>query len=161
MLRRLLNIASIVCLVLCVALMGMWVWSYYWSYQVFWRTSATYSIGFASHSGRLSIGDCYIAPFGREKATHFPTLDWRVTDVSNVQELTDAEFDIYRNATGSGFMMPFWLPVVLSALSAALAAASWTRRPHRFSLRTLLIATTVVAVVLGMIAWLDRAWIGK
>ena len=25
MLRRLLNIASIVCLVLCVALMGMWV----------------------------------------------------------------------------------------------------------------------------------------
>ena len=30
MLRRLLNIASIVCLVLCVALMGMWVRSYYW-----------------------------------------------------------------------------------------------------------------------------------
>ena len=29
MLRRLLNIASIVCLVLCVALMGMWVRSYY------------------------------------------------------------------------------------------------------------------------------------
>ena len=28
MLRRLLNIASIVCLVLCVALMGMWVRSY-------------------------------------------------------------------------------------------------------------------------------------
>ena len=30
MLRRLLNIASIVCLVLCVALMGMWVRSYHW-----------------------------------------------------------------------------------------------------------------------------------
>jgi hypothetical protein len=30
MLRRLLNIASTVCLVLCVALMGMWVRSYYW-----------------------------------------------------------------------------------------------------------------------------------
>jgi hypothetical protein len=33
--------------------------------------------------------------------------------------------------------------------------------PGRFSLRTMLIATTLVAVVLGMIAWLDRAWIGK
>ena len=33
--------------------------------------------------------------------------------------------------------------------------------PWRFSLRTMLIATTLVAVVLGMIAWLDRAWIGK
>ena len=29
MLRRLLNIASIVCLVACVALMGMWVRSYW------------------------------------------------------------------------------------------------------------------------------------
>jgi hypothetical protein len=31
----------------------------------------------------------------------------------------------------------------------------------RVSLRTLFIATTLVAVVLGMIAWLDRAGIGK
>jgi hypothetical protein len=30
MLRRLLNIASIVCLVVCVALMVLWVRSYYW-----------------------------------------------------------------------------------------------------------------------------------
>ena len=32
--RRLLNIASIVCLVLCVALMGMWVRSYYYRYSL-------------------------------------------------------------------------------------------------------------------------------
>jgi hypothetical protein len=31
----------------------------------------------------------------------------------------------------------------------------------RFSLRTMLIVTAIVAVVLGMIAWLDQAWIGK
>jgi hypothetical protein len=33
--------------------------------------------------------------------------------------------------------------------------------PWRFNLRSLFIATTFLAVVLGMIAWLDRAWIGK
>jgi hypothetical protein len=33
--------------------------------------------------------------------------------------------------------------------------------PFRFTLRSLCIATTLLAVVLGMIAWLDRAWIGK
>ena len=33
--------------------------------------------------------------------------------------------------------------------------------PWRFTLRSLFIATTFLAVVLGMIAWLDRAWIGK
>jgi hypothetical protein len=33
--------------------------------------------------------------------------------------------------------------------------------PVRFTLRTLFIVTTFLAIVLGMIAWLDRAWIGK
>ena len=31
----------------------------------------------------------------------------------------------------------------------------------QFNLRSLFMATTFLAVVLGMIAWLDRAWIGK
>ena len=35
------------------------------------------------------------------------------------------------------------------------------RWPLRFTLRSLFIATTFLAVALGMIAWLDRAWIGK
>src|SRR6516165_10487764 len=34
MLRRLLNIASIVCLVLCVVLMGLWVRSYFYRYAL-------------------------------------------------------------------------------------------------------------------------------
>jgi hypothetical protein len=33
--------------------------------------------------------------------------------------------------------------------------------PWRFNLCSLFIATTFLAVVLGMIAWLDRAWIGQ
>jgi hypothetical protein len=34
MLRRLLNIASIVCLVACVVLMGLWLRSYWWHDQI-------------------------------------------------------------------------------------------------------------------------------
>jgi hypothetical protein len=37
----------------------------------------------------------------------------------------------------------------------------WYKRGWQFTLRDLLIATTFLAVVLGMIAWLDRAWIGQ
>jgi len=44
---------------------------------------------------------------------------------------------------------PDWLPIVLFG---GIAVAPWL--PYRFSLRTLLIATTLVAVVLGLIAWL-------
>ena len=45
--------------------------------------------------------------------------------------------------------VPYW-PVVL--VCSALAGVPWL--PARFSLRTLLVATTLVAVVLGMIVWL-------
>ncbi len=45
---------------------------------------------------------------------------------------------------------PDWFYVILFA---TLAALSWIRR---FSLRTLLIATTVIAAVLGLIVWLSR-----
>jgi hypothetical protein len=45
--------------------------------------------------------------------------------------------------------------------SGSLAIAFQFRWPLRFNLRSLFIATTLIALVLGMSAWLDRAWIGK
>jgi hypothetical protein len=45
----------------------------------------------------------------------------------------------------------------ISALSRLIGALlPWIDWPHRFSLRTLLIATTLVAVVLGTIVWLSH-----
>jgi hypothetical protein len=49
---------------------------------------------------------------------------------------------------GSGQMIPFWCPVLLSAAVAGLPWVKWSRR---FSLRAMLVAMAVVAVVLGMI----------
>jgi hypothetical protein len=43
------------------------------------------------------------------------------------------------------FSAPYW---TLAALSAGLATVPWI--PRRFSLRMLLLATTLVAVVLGL-----------
>jgi hypothetical protein len=71
--------------------------------------------------------------------------------------------DIGTTNTWSGFIfdwhttgfwwvqMPYWFLVITPALFAALP---WARQLRwRFSLRTLLIATTLVAVVLGLIVW--------
>jgi hypothetical protein len=52
---------------------------------------------------------------------------------------------------GGSFALPHWVPIMISA---ALAVAPWIR--WRFSLRALLIATTLVAVFLGAIVWLSR-----
>ena len=62
------------------------------------------------------------------------------------------------NAGRFDFAVPYWFLVFLSG---TIAAILWKKREKRFSLRRLFIVTTFLAVVLGMIAWLDRAWIGK
>jgi hypothetical protein len=54
--------------------------------------------------------------------------------------------------------LPYWFLALTSGSSAAILRLRW---PLRFTLRSLFILTTFLAVVLGMIAWLDRAWIGK
>jgi hypothetical protein len=46
-------------------------------------------------------------------------------------------------------VVPFWLPVLATGATGAAACVPWIR--WRFSLRTLLIATTLVAVALGVV----------
>ena len=60
----------------------------------------------------------------------------------------DARFTPF---VGRPMTMPIWGAVLLAA---ALAAAPWLR--WRFSLRTLLIVTTLVAVVLGLAVYAAR-----
>jgi hypothetical protein len=52
------------------------------------------------------------------------------------------------------FFASHWAAVLLML---ALTAAPWFPWSKRFSLRTLLIATTLVAVVLGLVVWASRA----
>lgn len=47
-------------------------------------------------------------------------------------------------------VVPFWF---LTLLSAAMASAPWIRWSKTFSLRTLFIAPTLVAVLFGLAAW--------
>lgn len=58
--------------------------------------------------------------------------------------------DIVHVTRGRQFVIPHWL---LLLLVAAFAATSWL--PYRFSLRTLLIATTLAAVGLGVVVWMS------
>ena len=53
-----------------------------------------------------------------------------------------------------GFIIPFWLLTILSGFTAA--GIHHKHLSRQFSLRTLLIATTLVAVVLGLAVWAVR-----
>ena len=58
----------------------------------------------------------------------------------------------------SVIIVPYWLLILVSGTFALLLQLHW---PPRFTLRSEFVVTTFLAIVLGMIAWLDRAWIGK
>jgi len=172
MLRRLLNIASIICLVLCVAMMGMWVRSYRdREDMVEWRGRLPGSLGFLFRSewGKLLSGGFVLGP---SDAKGLPN-DWpyvvmvspnhqdRVIQIppwSHRALLYPWGFNDTWTSSSWVLMLPYWFLVAASGL---LAMAFRLRWPPQFTLRGLFIVTTFLAVVLGMIAWLDRAWIGK
>jgi hypothetical protein len=167
MLRRLLNTGSIVCLVLCVALTGMWVRSYHAVDELRGRFTDWHVFGIISMPGRLGYQDI---SFFREPAGWHSSLQSNRIDRSFSTVLPNAflpffGFDEYFDgkiwpavlATRS-VLLPYWALVISSG---SLAMIFRLRLPWRFTLRTLFIVTTFLAVVLGMIAWLDQAWIGK
>jgi hypothetical protein len=65
-----------------------------------------------------------------------------------VQPLPDGSIRMTEVTITTTSVFPIWLPTLSTVLIAALPWLPW-----RFSLRTLLIAMTLVAVALGLIVW--------
>jgi hypothetical protein len=136
--------------ILCVLLIVFWVRSYGWfdSISVSFNGRHTYWLG--SIAGEIRH---------TKMATSRPHgLQWRTSDdpvsetlrrevLPNWSVLGFRSFNS-PNGRGTSLTIPHWFPVVILA---ALAAAPWLR--WTFSLRTLLIATTLIAVVLGLVVW--------
>ena len=165
MLRRLLNIASIVCLVACVALMGMWVRSYSVCDDIHGYFSEYHAYQIYSDTGRMEFTRVQQNGVGMDywrwrsiwsETNDLPRpLNFSARRALYVKGL-GFHFKFYREITD--IELPFWFLVLTTGSLAMICRLCW---PWRFKLRSLFIVTTFLAVVLGMIAWLDRAWIGK
>jgi hypothetical protein len=155
MTSRLLNVASIVCLVVCVALMGMWVRSY-WRIDAIGATSGHNDFVIGSERGVIFCGGN-----GRFR-TAITTGAWRIeNDLPDDGPLPQPSFLLFHfeyEQSGAEFLIPYWFLVLSTGLLSILV---WYKRAWRFTLRDLLIVTTLLTIVLGMIVWLDRAQIGK
>ena len=150
---RKLRIAwSIACAIACVLLVVLWMRSYQWVEAI--RLTAAPNGGAIqclSIPGRLAIGTFKFASpwsFYRMSAS-----EWQ--GVMTRSPVSDFPSPIWggrlQNSIVDQVFMPYWI-LVLS--SVVIASVPWLR--WRFSLRTLLIATTLVAVVLGLAVWLSR-----
>ena len=137
---RKLRIAwSVFCGLACVLLVVLWVRSYTWWDNV--DSGGGHSID--SFGGRLLI----------DEEIGFSQPDWTASLVSGPILGSTIEWSTFPTAgtitRGTGTAIPDWLLVLTSGV---FAAAPWLR--WHYSLRTLLIATALVAVVLGAIVWL-------
>ena len=133
-----------VAVLLCV----LWVRSYWWIEQVYYRYQKAV-IGVDSMRGTISF-------FRNSSSNRTPGNGWWFGRyvVSKFDYLDDSWFGLewswYLGDIVVG--LPYWLPVTVIIV---LVAIPWLSI-RRFSLRALLIATTPVAVGLGLIVWFSR-----
>jgi hypothetical protein len=140
---RKLRIAwSVVCGIACVLLIGLWVRSYYVCDSVHVPTWGSMRVG--ALRGIISIA-----------ASRETSMGWTWNAIPTARlmpVLGSGPTWSFRSEPPYTFLVfPHRL---LIAISGMLCIAPWIR--WRFTLRTLLIATTLVALVLGVIAWAVR-----
>ena len=147
MLRRLRIAASVFFAVLAVALCVLWGASY-WRFVVGQgRLFDMNSFSFNALDGSLTI---YFV-----QANHaWEFTSWEASGFPAMRQQRDPTlpytFRVSSNASALTIQAPLWFPAMMCGLSAA---APWLPIRWRFSLRALLIATTLVAVVLGLVCY--------
>jgi hypothetical protein len=142
---------GLVAALLCV----LWVRSYWWVDVVVVPLTKGHYLSAASPPG--CIGGVMVEP----SQNAVPNSAWmRMTINSNDYISSTADDFKFSRVWGgfyfgpSGYVVPNWCCILLCAV---LGAAPWGLPSRlRFSLRTLLIATTLIALGLGAIVWLSR-----
>lgn len=131
----------------CVLLAAWWVRSYS-RLEVLEGRVGLDAIQMSSVSGRIAIGHVdRSAILGKTYVNEVAgnAAEWRKGGRFG--------FAILDDGLVTALIVPYWLPAFLSA---AVAVLPWTSQKWHFSVRTLLIAITLVALLLGVLVWTAR-----
>jgi hypothetical protein len=150
--RRVRIAGSVFFGVVTVVLCMLWVRSYWCRDVIRCRTSGSNVIVFASMKGSLFAYDYVlpnIAPLWELKTIEIVNGGYFWADEAQYRGILGF---IVKDVLESRILgAPHWF-FVLSTV--AISTAPWIRYTTRFSLRTMLIATTLVAILLGLGVWL-------
>jgi hypothetical protein len=133
---------SVTCGLAFVLLIVLWVRSY-------WFTDGTKNLEIVSMRGKMYFYEAFAYTQTPTRADFLPA-NWMLRKYLGLQTLIGPPG---RNLVpyGDGVAVPY---CCVAPFILMLAVVPWLR--WRFSLSTLLIATTLVAVVLGLIVWAAR-----
>ncbi len=149
---RYLRIAfSTTCLIACVLLIVLWVRSYWRADLLHCPLQSPRIILFQSCDGRMEVFLGRPSPSQKLGLPSGLAIDSIEVKTIVPPETPEPHWDFTSNKRFTAAEFPHWC---LAFMLASLAVVPWIR--YRFSLRTLLIATTLVAVVLGLIVWQAR-----
>jgi hypothetical protein len=148
--RKLRIAFSVTCGIACVLLMVLWVRSYWWCDDLIGPLGTTQSFCFWSDHGHIGISFV-----GEPLKSLADGGSWAVASewTGDVPPSKTVIPWLPSWATENYVTFPNWYLVLLMGLSIA---APWYHWSSRFSLRTLLIATTLVALILGAIVLAAR-----
>jgi hypothetical protein len=143
--------------ILCVLLIVLWVRSLYRNESLTIRLSNKHIFMIESLRGELSGGKALYNPDVYQESW---SIRSRIRDESKPW-LNNRFQDLpwYRGVFGLGYAnspsiqgvgAPYWF---FACLTLSLLLLPWIGSRSTFSLRTLLIATTLIAVVLGLVVW--------
>jgi hypothetical protein len=144
------------CLTACVLLVALWVRSYS-QRDVFDRVQPPRYRVVQSLRGRIEFSDMdIVANLGKSWPAIAQPWTFKSYSEENHSPRKDTltpSFSFHRSSLKQTIIVPHWLPVSLAGVFAVVPWIPWSRR---FSLRTLLIATTLVAVGLGVVVYFAR-----
>ena len=170
MFRYIRRISAIACLALCAFAFVFWMRSYHWinKASVCFAVGSTNSFGsgpipqyrsyhVAAKNGHLLLqrdADFFIVRGQEDEQTGVTIWPSHRVLPSGNQHGWLRDFSFHRSLIGGvTFSIPLWF---LSFTTAAAGTLLWKDRPYRFTLRGALVATTLVAVVLGAGVALSR-----
>jgi hypothetical protein len=152
--RKLRITWSICCGILCLLLIGLWVRSYWRWDNVAWGISAQQGLLVSSQSGAMTF------TYRDLNGTEVSLVKWQVLTqdspdtnllpIGGIEE-SWAGFLFLLGEDAVFVVVPYWFLVPLAIAFVAVPWVSW-----RFSLRTLLMALAVVALLLGALIYAAR-----
>jgi len=150
MLRRLKIAWTVFSAALTVALCVLWVRSYRSADFIGWTFPGGLRLTINSEVGRLGFARRSVQ-VAAQMRQGFSSRAIGPESAQMMQQLYRQQETVWGFGGTSGFHVPHWFAAIFFA---ALAAVPWL--PWNFSLRTMLIVITLVAVVLGLVVWPNR-----